>query len=124
MVRRSWVLGVPGRPTVWMIVGQWPIALAVCAGGGCLPIFTFSYLFSPLSPSPWVTARYRLKYCLKGPLNQNPPPPPQKKKKKKKKTVYSSITGNTNTLHKKVFVLIFYDKPAMGYLITVFKYFI
>ena len=25
---------VPGRPTVWMIVGQGPIALAVDAGGG------------------------------------------------------------------------------------------
>ena len=27
-------LPVPGRPTFWMIVGQGPIALAVCAGGG------------------------------------------------------------------------------------------
>ena len=26
-------LPVPGRPTVWMIVWQRPIALAVCAGG-------------------------------------------------------------------------------------------
>ena len=30
---------VPGRPTIWMIVGQGPIALAVGAGGGCLDIF-------------------------------------------------------------------------------------
>ena len=29
-------LPVPGRPTIWMIVGQGPIALAVGAGGGCL----------------------------------------------------------------------------------------
>ena len=43
--------------------------LAVDAGGGCLDIFTFVYPFSPLSPSLWETARYRLKYCLKGPLN-------------------------------------------------------
>ena len=28
-------LPVPGRPTIWMIVGQGPIALAVGAGGGC-----------------------------------------------------------------------------------------
>ena len=42
---------VPGRPTIWMIVGQGPIALAVGAGGGCLDIFTLRYLFSPLSPS-------------------------------------------------------------------------
>ena len=44
-------LPVPGRPTIWMIVGQGPTALAVGAGGGCLDIFTLLYLFSPLSPS-------------------------------------------------------------------------
>ena len=33
-------LPVPGRPTIWMIVGQEPIVLAVGAGGGCLDIFT------------------------------------------------------------------------------------
>ena len=60
---------VPGRPTIWMIVGQGPIALAVGAGGGCLDIFTLLYHFSPFSPSLWETARYRQKYCLKGPLN-------------------------------------------------------
>ena len=64
---------VPGRPTIWMIVGQGPIALAVGAGGGCLDIFTLLYPFSPLSPSLWETARYRLKYCLKGPLNPKQP---------------------------------------------------
>ena len=42
---------VPGRPTIWMIVGQGPIALSVGAGMGCLDIFTFLYLFSSLSPS-------------------------------------------------------------------------
>ena len=31
-------LPVPGRPTIWMIVGQGPIALAVGPGGGCLDI--------------------------------------------------------------------------------------
>ena len=67
-------LPVPGRPTVWMSVGQGPIALAVGAGGGCLDIFTLLYPFSPLSPSLWETARYRLKYCLKGPLNPNNQP--------------------------------------------------
>ena len=62
-------LPVLGRPTTWMIVGQGPIALAVGAGGGSLDIFTLLQLFSPFSPSLWETARYRLKYCLKGPLN-------------------------------------------------------
>ena len=56
-----------------MIVGQGPIALAVGAGGGCLDIFTLLYPFSPLSSSLWETARYRMKYCLKGPLNPKQP---------------------------------------------------
>ena len=66
-------LPVPGRPTIWITVGQGPTALAVGAGGGCFDIFTLIYPFSPLSPSLWETARYRLKYCLKGPLNPNQP---------------------------------------------------
>ena len=53
-------LPVPGRPTVLMIIGQGPIALAVGEGGGCLDIFTLLYPFSPLSPSLWETGRYRL----------------------------------------------------------------
>ena len=66
-------LPVPGRPTIWVIVGQGPTALTVGAGGGGLDIFTLIYPFSPLSPSLWETARYRLKYCLKGPLNRKQP---------------------------------------------------
>ena len=64
-------LPVPGRPTIWITVGQGPTALAVGAGGG-LDIFTLICPFSPLSPSLWETARYRLKYCLKGPLSPKP----------------------------------------------------
>ena len=62
-------LSVPGRPTIWITVGQGPIALAVGVGGGCLAIFTLDYPFYPLSPSLRKTVRYRLKYCLKEPLN-------------------------------------------------------
>ena len=62
-------LPVPGRPTILIAVGQGPIALAVGAGGGGLDIFTLIYPFS----SFWETARYRLKYCLKGPLNPKQP---------------------------------------------------
>ena len=62
-------LPVPGRPTIWITVGQGPTELTVGAGGGCLDIFTLIYPFFLLSPSLWETARYRLKYCLKGPLN-------------------------------------------------------
>ena len=65
-------LPVSGRPTIWITVGQGPTALVVGAGGGCLDIFTLIYPFFPLSPSLWETARYRLKYCLKGPLNPKP----------------------------------------------------
>ena len=64
-------LPVPGCPTIWVIVGQGPTVLAVGADGGCLNIFTPITLF--LSPSLWETARYRLKYCLKGPLNPKQP---------------------------------------------------
>ena len=50
--QRGWsgdamVLGkipVPGRPTIWMIVGQGPIALALGAVGGCLDILLSSVL--------------------------------------------------------------------------------
>ena len=44
-------LPVPGRPTIWMTVGQGPAALTVGAGGGGLDIFTLIYPFFPLSPS-------------------------------------------------------------------------
>ena len=60
-------LPVPGRPTILITVGQGPTALVVGEGGGC------SILFSPLSPSLRETARYRLKYCLKGPLSPKQP---------------------------------------------------
>ena len=46
-------LPVPGRLTIWMIVGQVPTALAVGAGWGCLDIFTPIYPSSTLSPSLW-----------------------------------------------------------------------
>ena len=66
-------LPVPGHPIVWMIVGQGPIALAVGAGGGCLDIFTLLFLFFSLSLSLCETARFKLKYCLKGPLSPKQP---------------------------------------------------
>ena len=44
-------LPVPGRPTIWMIVGQGPIALAVGAGGCCLDIFTLLSFLSSFSLS-------------------------------------------------------------------------
>ena len=46
-------LPVPGRPTIWITVGQGPAR----AGGDCLDIFVLIYTFSPLSSSLWETAR-------------------------------------------------------------------
>ena len=63
----------PGRPTIWIMVGQGPVALAVGRVGVVWTFLLSSILFSPLSPSLWETARYRLKYCLKGPLNPKQP---------------------------------------------------
>ena len=56
---------------IWIRVGQGPTAVG--AGGSCLDIFSLVYHFSVLSPSLWETARYRLKYCLKGSLNPKQP---------------------------------------------------
>ena len=74
MVRWCWVnFQRRGVLLIWMIVRQGPTALAVGAGGSCLDIFSLVYHFSFLSPSLWETARYRLKYCLKGPLSPQQP---------------------------------------------------
>ena len=64
-------LPVPMRPTIWMIVGQGLIALAVGASGGWIFFLSsiISLLFLPLCD----TAQYRLKYCLSGPLNTKQP---------------------------------------------------
>ena len=64
MVRWCWVnFQCRDFILIWLIVRQGPTALAVGKGGGCLDIFTLIYLFSPLSPSLWETARYT--GCLK-----------------------------------------------------------
>ena len=45
------IVSQTGRPTIWMIVGQGPTALAVGAGGSCLDIFILIYPFPPVSLS-------------------------------------------------------------------------
>ena len=73
VVRWCWVnFQCRGVLPVWVRVGQGPTALAVGAGGGCLDIFSLVCQFSLLSP-PWEKARYRLKYCLKGPQSPKQP---------------------------------------------------
>ena len=41
-------LPVPGRPTIWITVGQGPIALAVGAGWGLFGLFLLSSVLSLL----------------------------------------------------------------------------
>ena len=62
-------LSVPGRPT-YLDKSR---ARAYCAcsrcGWGLFELFFLSSIFSLFFLPLWETARYRLKYCLKGPLN-------------------------------------------------------
>ena len=66
-------LPVPGHPTNL----DYSRARAYCAcrrcGWGLFVHFSHMYHFSFLFPSLWETARYRLKYCLKGPLSLKQP---------------------------------------------------
>ena len=75
VVRRCWVkFQCQGVLLIWLIAGQGPIVLAKGAGGGGgSDIFSLVYLFSFPTSRLWETARYRLKYCLKGPLNPKQP---------------------------------------------------
>ena len=74
VVRKCWVnFHCRGFLLIWITVGQGPVVLAIGAGGGCLDIFSVMYHLSFLIPSLWETARYRLKYCLKGTLSLKQP---------------------------------------------------
>ena len=66
-------LSVPGRPT--SLDDSRARAYCACSrcGWGLFGHFSLIYLFSFLSPPLWETARYKLKYCLKGPLNPTQP---------------------------------------------------
>ena len=65
-------LAVPGRRPTNLDKSR-----AMGTGGGCFDFFSliyhFSFLSLSLSFSLWETARCRLKYCLKGPLNPKQP---------------------------------------------------
>ena len=66
-------LPASGRPTNL----DYSRARAYCAcircGWELFGHFSLVYHFSFLSPSLWDSARYRLKYCLKGPLSPKQP---------------------------------------------------
>ena len=44
-------LPVPGRPTIWITVGQGPTALVVGVGGGCLEFLLSTIFLSSFSLS-------------------------------------------------------------------------
>ena len=61
VVRLSWI-NVQCRSS-YNLDGSWARAYGTCnrCGWGCLDVLSLSCLFSPLIPSLWKTARYRLK---------------------------------------------------------------
>ena len=100
MVGWCWVnFQFRGVILIWIRVGQGLTALAVGAGGGCLDIFSLVYHFSFLSPSLWETARYRLKYCLKGPLNPKQPTNRKNDKLNLNQVVYGKTRFMVRNLH-------------------------
>ena len=66
---------------------------------GCLDSFILLYPFSPLSPSLWETARYRLKYRFKEPPNLKQPtnqffveiPEPEQNNKTNKMKIFEHV---------------------------------
>ena len=66
-------LPVPGRPTNLDYSRARACCTCISCGLGLFGRFFSPILLSPLPPSLWETARYRLKYCLKGPLNPKQP---------------------------------------------------
>ena len=61
-------LPVPGRPTIWITVGQGHTVLAVDAGG-----VVWTFLFSSILSFLSLPLSERLKYCLKGPFDPKQP---------------------------------------------------
>ena len=58
-------LPLPGRPTIWITVGQGPTVLAVGAGGGLFGHFYSHLSFLSFSPFLWVGC-----FGFNGPLRQ------------------------------------------------------
>ena len=63
---------VGGVLLIWIKVRQGTSVLAVGAGGVGVDIFSLIYYSLSFSPSLLETARYRLKYCLKGAFKPKP----------------------------------------------------
>ena len=61
-------LPVPGRPTIW--IGKGLLRMQKVRVGVVWTFF-LSFISSLFFLPLWETARYRLKYCFKGPFNTN-----------------------------------------------------
>ena len=69
-------LPMPGRPTTSKdsrARAYCACSRCVCVWGGVVYTFFLSSIFSLTFPALWETARHRLKYCRKGPLNTKQP---------------------------------------------------
>ena len=98
MVRWCWVnFQYRGVLQIWIIVWQGPTALAVGAGWGVWTFF-LSSIISVLSSSLRETARYRLKYCLKGPLIPKQANQPNAHHEEIFDAVFVSTTGTVEAL--------------------------
>ena len=64
---------VPGRPAYLDQSRATGYCACTRCGWGLFEHFSLVYHFSFLSSSLWETARYRLKYCLIGPLSPKQP---------------------------------------------------
>ena len=110
---------VPGRPT--NVHQSRTRAYCACSrcGLGLFGHFSLVYHFSFVSPSLWKTARYRPKYCLKGPLSPKTTKQPttlyspacikQDLRDNQNPLAYDSCLLNTSTL-KCIFLLIIVTK--------------
>ena len=89
-------LPVPGRPTIWITVGQGPTALAVGAGGGCLDILLSSILSSlslSLEAGPIETETLSQRAVKPNTTNQQPNTGPSPTPKKWSGQVSPSAEG-------------------------------
>ena len=66
-------LPVLGRPTNLDLSRARAFCACSRCGWGLFGHFFSRLSFLSLSPSLWEAARYRLKYCLKGPISQKQP---------------------------------------------------
>ena len=103
---------MPGRPTYLDYKRARAIALAVVADEGCLDIFSPVCLFSFLPPC----LGYRLKYCLKGPLNLKRP---AKCQHLRKRSVLSrSVDIDSQVLHHCCFLRMDFEHGLQNTFVT------